>query len=155
MALRSSLSDISLAVTLHNLLNKFPLPTFTAGGLGPPASLLQSTNASESGPETALKEVEIKTKDNLSSVKGLFIHPWISPLLDQEFSYGTDSLDRTTRALRLVTRLQQPFGALLLQLVSRTRYKRVVADCLIMAQIRKETSLTELIDAIRTTVDIQ
>ena len=155
MALRSSLSDISLAVTLHNLLNKFPLPTFTAGGLGPPASLLQSTNASESGPETALKEVETKTKDNLSSVKGLLlIHPWISPLLDQ-FSYGTGSLDGMTLALRLVTRLQQPFGALLLQPVSRTRYKRVVADCLIMAQIRKETSLTELIDGIRTTVDIQ
>ncbi|KAG6375688.1 hypothetical protein JVT61DRAFT_3261 [Boletus reticuloceps] len=55
--------------------------------------------------------VEIKTK--------ILIHPWISSLLDQEFSHSSRALDDTTRALQLVVRLRQPFGALLLKPVSQ------------------------------------
>ena len=88
-------------------------------------------------------------------MKGLLlIHPWISSILNQEFLYDSVELDRTTRALRLIARLRQPFGALLLETVGHARYRRVAADCLIMAQVREEASLTELIDGI-TTVDIQ
>ena len=93
--------------------------------------------------------------DNLSGVEDyVLIHPWISPLLDQDFSRRTAGLDDTTRALRLVARLRQPFGALLLKSLSRVQYRRVATDCLIKVQIREETSLTVLIDGIGT-VDIQ
>ena len=167
--LRSSLPDLSLAVTLYNLLNKFLAPTFIASCLGLPCiafAVTQLDGTSKFDPGTgsrvylattsALVEVEIDTKDNLAEMKDLIlIHPWISSLLDQEFSHGAAGLDQTTRALRLVARLRQPFGALLLQPVSRMRYRRVAADCLIMVRVREEASLTELIGGIRTTVNIQ
>ena len=167
--LRSSLPDLSLAVTLHNLLDKLLAPTFTASRLGLPCiafAVTQLGDTSKFNPETgsrvylattsALVEIEIDTKDDLAEMSDLIlIHPWVSSLLDQEFSCGAAALDQMTRALRLVARLRQPFGGLLLQPLSRTRYRRVAADCLIMAQVREETSLTELIDGIRTTVDIQ
>ena len=167
--LRSSVPDLSLAVTLHDLLSKLLAPTFNASRLGLPCvafAVTQLDGISKFDPDTgsrvylattsALVEVEINTKDDLAEMKDLIlIHPWISSLLDQEFSHGAAGLDQTTRALRLVARLRQPFGALLLQPVSRTRYRRVAADCLIMVRVREETSLTELIEGIRTTVDIQ
>ena len=102
-----------------------------------------------------LGDVEIKTTDNLSGMEGLLlIHPWISPLLDQDFSCGAARFDLGTRALRLVARLWQPFGALLLAPLGRVQYRRVATDSLIMVRVREETSLTELMDGIRT-VDIQ
>ena len=167
-SLHSSLPDLVLAVVLHEHLHKVPSPTFTASRLGLPGIIFPVTRldaiGSDSGTDLpaycattfALGEVEIKTVDDLSGTKDLvLVHPWISPLLDQEFSQGAAALDQTTRALRLVARLRQPFGALLLAPVSRTRYRRVAADCLIMAQVQEETSLTELIDGIRSTIDIQ
>jgi hypothetical protein len=62
--------------------------------------------------------------------------------------------DHATRALRLVVRLKQPFGALLLAPLARVQYRRVATDSLIMVRVREETSLTELMDGIRT-IDIQ
>ena len=166
-ALRSSLPDLSLALELYNHLNKPLRPTFAASCLGLPCIAFAITQLNTSGLGSATKlpvyrattstlgEVEIKTKDSLSRTKDLLlIHPWISSILNQEFSYGSAALDRTTRALRLIARLRQPFGALLLETVGHARYRRIAADCLIMAQVREETSLTELIDGI-TTVDIQ
>ena len=168
MALRSSLPEPSVAVALHDHLHKLPSPTFTASRLGLPCIVFSITHLNTIEPEletdirvyhaitSALGEVEIKTADDLLGMKDLvLVHPWISPVLDQEFSHDAASLDQTTRSLRLVARLRQPFGALLLAPVSRTQYRRVAADCLIMAQICEETSLTELIDGIRITVDIQ
>ena len=165
---RSSLPDFSFAVALYNNLYKLPSPTFTASRLGLPCiafSITPLDDASKSGSRigprlycaatSALGEVEIKTRDDLSRMKGLLLtHPWISSILNQEFSYGSAVLDRATRALRLIARLRQPFGALLLETVAHARYRRVATDCLIMAQVREETSLTELIDGI-TMVDIQ
>ena len=161
--IRSSLSDFSLAVALYDHLHKLPSPTLTASRLGLPCiafSITQPDDASESGPGTwprlyraatsALGEVEIRIRGDLSGMKGLLIHPWISSLLNQEFLYNS-----AARASRLITRLRQPFGALSLEPVTHARYRPVVADCLIITQVREETSLTELIDGIRTTVDIQ
>ena len=102
-----------------------------------------------------LGDVEIKTTAKLSGMDGLLlIHPWTSPLLDPDFSRGAALFDLSTRALRLVARLRQPFGALLLAPLGRVQYTRVATDSLIMVRVREETSLTELMDGIRT-VDIQ
>ena len=78
------------------------------------------------------------------------IHPWIHPLLDQEFTRGSTRLDLTMQALRLVARLHQPFGALLFEQVSRTEYKRVATDSLVMVQFGEEVSLADMINNIRT-----
>ena len=63
-------------------------------------------------------------------------------------------LDKTTQALRFITRLGQPFGALLFEPVSRIEYRRVAADGLIVVRVREEVSLTDLIDGIRT-IEVQ
>ncbi|KAF8444928.1 hypothetical protein L210DRAFT_3054439 [Boletus edulis BED1] len=168
--LRSSLSDLSLAVTLHDHLNKLPSPSVAASrlrlaGIVFPVTKLVYISTSDTDPDlhvyrattAALGDVEIETTDNfeLSGMEDfVFIHPWISPLLDQEFSRRTGGLDCTTRALRLVARLRRRFGALLLKPLSRVQYKRVATDCLIMVQVREEISLDELMDGIDT-VDIQ
>ncbi|KAF8547586.1 WD40 repeat-like protein [Imleria badia] len=167
-AVRSSLADLSLAVTLYDHLNKLPSPSVAASrlrlaGIIFPVTELVHISESNIDSDTfvyrattaAFGDVEIKTTDDLSGMEDLlFIHPWISPLLDQDFSRRTAALDDTTRALRLVARLRQPFGALLLRPLSRVQYRRVATDCLIMVRVCEETSLNELIDGIGT-IDIQ
>jgi len=63
-------------------------------------------------------------------------------------------LDMETRARRLVARLRQPFGALLVRLASTGRrvedYKRVAADSLITVQIQESFSLADILDNVRT-----
>ncbi|KAF8547208.1 hypothetical protein OG21DRAFT_1501672 [Imleria badia] len=59
------------------------------------------------------------------------------------------AVDRETRALRLIARLRQPFGALLLRREPflarrRTTYRRVAADSMIRVQMRENVSLAEL-----------
>ena len=164
----SSWPDLSLAMSLYGHLNKPLRPTFSASCLGLPCITFAITRLSALGLDSvtklhvyratmsALGEVEIKTRDDLSGVKDLLlIHPWIGPILDQEYSHGAGAFDEITCALRLIARLRQPFGALLLKPVGRARYRRVAADCLIMVRVREETPLTELIEGIRTTIDIQ
>ena len=62
-------------------------------------------------------------------------------------------MDRETRARRLVARLRQPFGALLLTLAATGRraadYKRVAADSMITVQFQESISLAELLGNIR------
>ena len=100
-------------------------------------------------------DIEIKTKDDLTGMKDLcLVHLWIRPLLDQEFLDGAAVLGKTTQALQFVARLMQPFGALLFEPLSRVEHRRVVADSLIIAQVREEASLTKLMDGIRM-IDIQ
>ena len=163
--LHSSLPDLSLAVTLHEQLNKLPSPFVAASrlrlaGIVFPVTELVRTSESHPGSvvhvyratTATLGDVEIKTTDDLSGMEDVVLmHPWISPLLDQDFSRCAAD---TTRALRLVARLIQPFGALLLTPLSRVQYKRVATDCLIMVRVGEETSLSELIDGI-CTIDIQ
>ena len=131
-ALRSSLPDHSLAVTLHGHLDRLTPPSAAASRLRLPGIVFPITDlvcSSRSdtfvlrvyrATTTALGDVEITTMDNLSGVEDyVLIHPWISPLLDQDFSRRTAGLDDTTRALRLVARLRQLFSALLLKPLSR------------------------------------
>ena len=62
-------------------------------------------------------------------------------------------MDRETRALRLIARLGQPFGALLLSLTSTRRrsvvYKRVAADSVITVQIQDSVPLKDVLDNVR------
>ncbi|KAF8127261.1 hypothetical protein EV363DRAFT_1173089 [Boletus edulis] len=63
------------------------------------------------------------------------------------------SMDKETRARRLVARLRQPFGALLVTLASTGRrtmdYRRVAADSLITAQFQEGVSLADILDNVR------
>ncbi|KAF8554678.1 WD40 repeat-like protein [Imleria badia] len=63
-------------------------------------------------------------------------------------------MDRERRARRLVARLRQPFGALLLTLAATGRraadYRRVAADSLITVQFQEHVSLADLLDNVRT-----
>ena len=65
----------------------------------------------------------------------------------------TVPLDRETRALRLIARLRQPFGALLLSLTSTRRravvYKRVAADDEITVQLQENVPLGDILDNVR------
>ena len=167
-ALRASLPDPSLVEKLYDGLNELPLPSLAASrlklsGICFPLDELVPTSGSNSesnfyvyhATTSALADVEVRTSNDLSGMKNLLlVHPWIHPLLDQEFSQGAAAFDKTTRALRFLACLMQPFGALLLAPVSRVEYKRVAADSLIVAQVCKEVSLTDLMDNIRT-IDIQ
>jgi hypothetical protein len=61
-------------------------------------------------------------------------------------------MDRDTGARRLVARLRQRFGALLVTLAATGRavdYRRVAADSLITVQFRENVSLAEILDNVR------
>ncbi|KAI9571789.1 hypothetical protein HD554DRAFT_2036681 [Boletus coccyginus] len=164
VALRSSFPDLSLAVALYGRLNSLPPLSLLAGRLTLPAIVFPLTSLvplSESDPDSDLAvyrvtspmlgTTEIQTSDNLSGKRGLLlVHPWIGPLLDQDFSCGAPLFDDTTCALWLIVRLRQSFGALLLALLAREQYRRVAMDSLITVRVRGATSLTELMDGICT-----
>ena len=65
-----------------------------------------------------------------------------------------EPIDRETRARRLVARLRQPFGALLVRLASAGQrtvdYKRVAADSMITVEFRENISLAYILDNVRT-----
>ena len=99
-ALRSSLSDVSPSVALYDPLYDLPPLSLVAGRLRLPGvvfPLADLVPLPESDSESDLPvyratspmlgDVEIKTTDDLSGMEGLLlIHPWISPLVDQDFS---------------------------------------------------------------------
>ena len=128
VALRSSLPDLSLVMELYERLYHLPPLSLVAGrlrllGIVFPfaglAALSQSDPDSDlpvhRGTSPMLRDVEIETRDKLSGMRSaLLMHPWIGPLLDQDFSCSEALFDRATCALRLAARLKQPFGALLL-----------------------------------------
>ncbi|KAF8127633.1 hypothetical protein EV363DRAFT_1172205 [Boletus edulis] len=66
----------------------------------------------------------------------------------------TTRVDKVTRARRLVARLRQPFGALLLTLASAggraVDYRRVAADSLITVQLQESVSLSDILNNVRT-----
>ena len=157
--LRSSLPDPSLVATLYHELNRLPPPTVASSRLRLPGIVSPVTDVCMSKLDTLtyrattdlFGDIEIKTGSSLAMMNGLcLVHPWIHPLLDQEFTRGSTRLDLTTQALRLIARLHQPFGALLFEQVSRTEYKRVAPDILIMVQFREEASLIDLMSNVRT-----
>ncbi|KAF8134370.1 hypothetical protein EV363DRAFT_1161183, partial [Boletus edulis] len=166
--LESSSFDHSVAIALYDQLYVLPPLSLVAGRLRLPGIVFPLSNPVlflESDPDSGLPvyhatspmlgEVEIKTTEKLSGMRSLLlIHPWISPLLDYDFLFGSPLYDHVTRALRLVVRLRQPFGALLLAPLGRVQFKRVATDSLIMVRVREKTLLSELMDCIRT-IDIQ
>ena len=168
--LRSSLPDLSLAMMLYERLAHLPPPTLTSSRLRLPgivSHVAKIVRTSDPDPESQLQilraktaifgDIEIKTKSNLIAMKRLYVvHPWGRVLLDQEFLDDVPDLeaDKAVQALRILARLRQPFGALLFEQVSRTEYKRVAADSLIMAQIREDVPLSDLMGNIRT-IDVQ
>ena len=95
------------------------------------------------------------TDDEMSDEEGEDIIPLLperkSPSLPPRLD--TTPMDRETRALRLVARLRQPFGALLLTLTSTRRrsvvYRRVAADSVITVQLRESVPLSDLLDNVR------
>ncbi|KAN0091555.1 hypothetical protein V8E55_005121 [Tylopilus felleus] len=167
-SLRSSLPDPSLTVAMYEEIYNLPSLSLIAGRLRLPGivfplpdlvlvseSVVDSDLLYYRGTSRMLGDVEIETRDNLSGMRGaLLMHPWIGPLLDQDFSCGEALFDRATCALRLTVRLTQPFGALLLAPLGRTQYRRVATDSLIKVRVREETSPGDLMDGIRT-VDIR
>ena len=164
----SSIPDLSLPMTLHDQLNKLPSPSLASSRLRLPGIVSLVTEVVRtSGPDAKTKlcvyrvttsffsDVEIKTTNDLTMMNDLYlVHPWIRPLLDQEFLRAPARLDKTIQALRLVARLRQPFGGLLFEQVSRVEYKRVAADSLIMAPVREDVSSDDLMDNILT-IDVQ
>ena len=119
--LHSSFPDLSLAVMLHEQLNKLPSPFVAASRLRlTPITELQVVRTSESHASSTVHvyrattatfgNIEIKTTDDLSGMEEfVLMHPWISPLLDQDFLHRTAGIADTTWALRLIARLMQPF----------------------------------------------
>jgi len=65
-------------------------------------------------------------------------------------SHHSPQLDKLTRALRLLVRLRQPFGALLLVHISFNEYKRVAPDHPIVVQLLGAISPRYLAQKIRT-----
>ena len=166
--LRTSLPDLSLAPRLYDRLNELPSPSLTFSRLRLPGIVSLVTEVVRtSGPDEKTKlhvyrattsifgNIEIKTTNDLTAMNNLYlVHPWIRPLLDQEFSRDLARLDKTIRALRLVARLRQPFGGLLFEQLSRVEYKRVAADSLITARVCEDVPLDDLIDNILT-IEVQ
>ena len=167
-ALRLCLPDLSLAVTLHTLVDALQSPSVAASRLRLPGFVFRLPKfVHTSGPDpvtnlriyhasiSTLGDIEVKTVENLTGMKNLYlVHPWVRPLLDQEFSHGAAELDEITQALRFVARIRQPFGALLFEALSRVEHRRVATDGLIMVQVREEAPLTDLINNIRT-IEVQ
>ena len=167
-ALRASLPDLSTVVQLYNRLNGLPSPSLAASRLQLPSIAFHLTDlvcTSEPDPATklcvyraetsALGEIKIETTDDLTRTTDIYLaHPWIRPLLDQEFVAGAGALDRETQALRFVVRLGQPFGGLLFAPVSRVEYRRVAADALIVVRVREGEGVMALLEGIRT-IEVQ
>ena len=82
------------------------------------------------------------------------LHESESPSLPAPVRMVPMDTQRETRARRLVARLRQPFGALLVTLASTGRrvvdYRRVAADSMITVQLQENVSLTDLLDNVCT-----
>jgi hypothetical protein len=126
--LQSSFPDPSPIVALYERLLDLPSLSLISGRLRLPGLVFRLTDfARLAAPESdsslhtyratasILGEVRIETKySSLGMQRLVLIHPWTSPLLDEDFSGDDPLFDLDARALRILVRLRQPFGALLL-----------------------------------------
>ena len=108
-------------------------------------AFVEDDDVSPPSPNTDVEE--IGDDDDSSSLAGSESPSLPSPV-------RMEPMDRETRARRLVARLRQPFGALLVKLVSTGRravdYKRVVADSVVTVQFQANVSLAYILDNVRT-----
>lgn len=146
---RLSLSCIAFPITS-------PEDTSTCGGSTDSPARHYTAMAS------ALGKVEIKTTDELAGLENLvLVHPWLDSLLDPIFTSPRPNDDanshsgqpsKLTRALHLLIRLRQPFGALLLAPLNRREFKRIATDHLIRVQVRDDISIEELLGMVNVDV---
>jgi hypothetical protein len=172
--LQSSSFDSTSILRLYDRLHELPVPSFDGQRMKLPClnfGLLLAYRR-KSGPfraQTAIGAVKIETEEDLSRFGSLYlVHPWIDFLLDQQpVGSVADTVpeentdDRTSaspperqmRALQVVARLRQPFGALLLTPNRRSvaAYRRVATESLITVQVEEitPTILNELADSVR------
>ena len=179
--LRTS-SHLDSAMTLYDQLVRLPSPRLDSRRLSISRIMfpLRGLSTSRGDPQhiyramtTAIGNLEIKTMEDLSSLKNLvLVHPWLQCLLNPALpsedlsvdSANRDSdvlspssshttsprYDKLAKALRLFARLRQPFGALLLVPLSHNEYKRVASDHPTNVQLLKTVSPRYLAEKIRT-----
>ncbi|KAF8547970.1 hypothetical protein OG21DRAFT_1607157 [Imleria badia] len=110
---------------------------------------IEDDDAEPSSPHTDDEEV---SDDDIEDDTSSLPEPR-SPSPSHPAPMNTAPVDKETRALQLVARLRQPFGALLFTLASTCRraveYKRVAADSMITVQIWESVPLTDVLDNVR------
>ena len=110
-------------------------------------ALVEDNDVSPPSPNTDDEEIYEEIDDDSSSPPEPKSAPLPAPT-------RMVPMDRETRARRLIARLRQPFGALLVTLASTGRravdYKRVAADSMITVQFQESVSLADLLDNVRT-----
>ena len=173
--LRSSSLHSTSILRLYDRLREPPVPSFDGQRMKLPCLNFGPLSAyrSKSEPfraQTSVGVVKIETEEDLSRFGPLYlVHPWIDFLLDQQPvgsvadtvpEENTDErtspsqTERQMRALQVVARLRQPFGALLLTPNRRnvTAYRRVATESLITVQVEDitPTILSKLVDSVRT-----
>ena len=173
----SSLNSTSI-LRLYDRLHELPVPSFVGQRMKLPClnfklgplSVSRSRSELVFRAQTVVGAVEIKTEEDLSRFGSLhLVHPWVDFLLDQQPVGGvadtvreenTDDpssaspTERQMRALQVVARLRQPFGALLLTPNRRNvaAYTRVATESSITVQVEEitPTILNNLVDSVRT-----
>ncbi|KAF8120743.1 hypothetical protein EV363DRAFT_1188214 [Boletus edulis] len=101
-------------------------------------------------PPSPLTDGEEIDDEEIDDDVSSFAEPQLSP---HPAPIRMPSMSKETRARRLVARLRQPFGALLVTLASTGRrtmdYRRVAADNLITVQLQDSVSLADILDNVR------
>ncbi|KAG9317999.1 hypothetical protein JVU11DRAFT_59 [Chiua virens] len=162
--LQASSLQSPLIMKMYDDLLALPAPSFTGHRLKLPCISfpLGSLSAFQKGSErvfraqpAVLGTVEIQTKDDISRLDSLvLVHPWINFLLDRRVADVLEiTKDEEVRALQVLTRLRQPFGALLLEPIPQrvAIYRRVASESMIKVQVEEITStvLKDLIYRVR------
>ncbi|KAF8130206.1 hypothetical protein EV363DRAFT_1399401 [Boletus edulis] len=114
--------------------------------VAPPPSLSMDGEESLSN-EIGEEEIPVEEDDDSLALPGREPRPSPAPM-------HLVQMDRETRARRLVARLRQPFGAVLLALASTggraVDYRRVAADSLVTVQFQENVLLSDILDNVRT-----
>ena len=154
-AMRSYMSKTELdsALRLHDRLLDASPPELHHGRLKLPcisfplSHVTKNPDHSYAATTPLLERVEIKTEEDLSSVRNMFlVHPWFSYLLDA--GAPLSGPPRQDSALKFLASLKQPFGALLVALTARD-YRRIAADSIVEAKIQEDVSAEQLLENIR------
>ncbi|KAF8436821.1 hypothetical protein L210DRAFT_3547707 [Boletus edulis BED1] len=139
---RQDLSRMKTLYLIHPWLETVLEREDTHGG-----ALIEDDVVPPPSPLTDGEEIDDEEiDDDVSS----FAEPQLSP---HPAPIRMPSMSKETRARRLVTRLRQPFGALLVTLASTGRrtmdYRRVAADNLITVQLQDSVELADILDNVR------